>query len=90
MFSAAALALAFTLTLHSALAAPTLRPGAEPLEKRQNAPLFGGWDKNQNVTGIIAELSEQPNPIDRDVLLPSDGLNFDFLSECAHVLLRNP
>ena len=81
MFSAAALALAFTLILNSALAVPLPRPTSEILEKRQNNPLFGGWDKNQNVTGIIAELSEQPNPIDRDVLLPADGLNFDFLSE---------
>ena len=71
-------------TLSLALAAPAIRPHTErDLEKRQNDPLFGGWDQNENVTALIQELQIQPNPIDRDVLLPSDGYIFDFLGEFA-------
>ncbi len=75
MFTSSVLALSLTLGINFALAAPVSN------EKRQNNPLFGGWDNNENVTELITELYAQANPIDREVLMPSDGLNFDFLSE---------
>lgn len=83
------LASVFTVTLLASLlgrsvAAPTPTPADEDpaLAKRQNAPLFGGWDQDQNVTELVQELSDQVNPIDADVLLPADGFVFDFLSKC--------
>jgi len=64
------------------LAVPTpAKDSSADLAKRQNQPSFGGWDQGQNVTEFIAELYDQVNPIDRDVLLPKDGFVFDFLSE---------
>jgi hypothetical protein len=78
--------LLLSLAGHS-LAAPTPASGTEEaaaLAKRQNAPAFGGWDQGENVTALIQELSEQVNPIDRDVLLPADGFVFDFLGEWTH------
>lgn len=74
------------------LAVPTPASGtdeAASLAKRQNAPAFGGWDQGENVTALIQELSEQVNPIDRDVLLPADGFVFDFLGEWTGARFRS-
>ncbi|RSH91577.1 hypothetical protein EHS25_009876 [Saitozyma podzolica] len=66
------------------LAAPTPASDvdeAASLAKRQNAPAFGGWDQGENVTALIQELSEQVNPIDRDVLLPRTALSLTSLAK---------
>lgn len=59
------------------LSSPIL--GSAYLDKRQNEPAFGGWDKGENVTDLVQELQVVPNPIDGYVKLPADGLFFDFL-----------